>query len=268
MSRKNMACWILAVVIFSSAVGAARAQSTPQRTLTSNPSSAPAPNPTPDPLEAVLRQYREMWQKMGPAQQKAFLDSGGSTPEQYERKLRSQAPAGTATGRQAPADPRDVVNALGSLNSSLQDLNAIRDGNLSRIQKDGCPPEVTSRLADLKGKLRQDEAQLAGAEVPAAAPPMAHGNTADAQSIADGWYKPAQTSQPEASRPDEAAGGNRQAKQLADVLPGATAAPAGGRRIEAVSAEAQQRQKALEEEIARLKAEIAQLSGACANPAK
>lgn len=258
---------------------AVSAQSQPQRTMVSS-SPNPAAAPAPDPVDNMLRPYREMWQKMTPAQQKAFLDSGGSTPEQYERTLRTKGAAalpasaapGAPAGRQTPADPKAAVNALDSLTTSLQDLNAIRDGNLSRVQKDGCPPEVTSRLADLRGKLQQDETALTGVEAPApaAVPSKERPGAADPMAIANDWYKRAPQDQPEASAAarnstDRSDSSGRESQLLSDVLSGAPAAASAAHRIDPKSPEALEKQKALEAEIARIKAEMAQLSGACAS---
>jgi hypothetical protein len=150
-------------------------------------------------------------------------------------------PAGPRKPPAAP--PADAGVTVDSLGNALQDLNAIRDGNLSRIQKDsGCPPETAARLADLRLRLRRAEAELSGETLSAAAP-------VDAQAIAAGWFnRPA----PE---PESAAA--RESRLLAEVLPGA-AVPAAKPR------QSPEQQKALEDEIARLKAETARLSGTCA----
>jgi hypothetical protein len=228
----------------------------------------------------MVRSYREMWQKMGSAQQKALLDSGGSTPEQYERVLRSKGlsalPASSTPtapqGRQAQGDPRAATNALDSLTTSLMDLNAIRDGNLSRVQKDGCPPEVTSRLTDLRGRLRQYKTELTGVDTPAPASSQSRErpSATDPAALANDWYKRSLRDQPESlsqeagspsSRPAGAQSNPRENKLLTDVLSGG---PAAEHPVDPKSPEALKTQRALEEEIARTEAEIAQLSGACA----
>jgi hypothetical protein len=215
------------------------------------PPATGSPN-QPDAIDNVLRQYRTMWQKMSPAQQKSFLDSGGATPEQYERTLRAKGPSAippapaTPSSRQAPPDPRSTSDALDSLTTSMQDLNAIRDGNLVRVQKDGCPPEVTSRLVDLRGRLHQKETELAGGD--AAVPAKESAGGADARTIAGDWFKHPQAAE---KRP-EAAEDTKESKLLADVLPTAPAP------------RAETKPKDLEEEIAQLKGEIAKLSVTCA----
>ena len=255
----------------------AQAQSTPQRTITASPASAAAVPGTPDTIDNMLQQYREMWRKMSPAQQKTFLDSGGSTPEQYERLLRTKGPSAASNGgpgRQSPADPRAAMNALDSLTTSLQDLNAIRDGNLTRVQKDGCPPEVGARLADLKARLLQDEAELTGVEapVPAASQSKDRGGAADPLAIANDWYKRSPQARSETANrgmgnPSERSGAadpsDREARLLSGVLSGGTNTATPERRVDAQSPETLRRQKALEDEIARTQAEISQLSAAC-----
>jgi hypothetical protein len=119
---------------------------------------------------------------------------------------------------------------MDSLTNSLQDLNAVRDGNLSRVQKDGCTAETATRLTELRGKLRQLD-----------------GETVDAQAIAADWFKPSVVKQEDPSE--------RENRLLDAVLPGAAAAPA---------KPVVQRPKANEEELARLRSEIARLAAACA----
>jgi hypothetical protein len=211
-----------------------------------------------------------MWQKMSPAQQKAFLDSGGASPEQYEHTLRSKGATAPTAGRAPQGDPHATVNALDSLVTSLQDLNAIRDGNLVRIQTDGCPPEIASRLADLRGRLQQDRNELAGSNGPIEAkvqPKDASGSApVDAISLANNWFKqpPAEKSP---ARPAEPPADSRESKLLADALAGQPA-PAPPARGPDQSPAGQQREKELQEEIARIEAEVAQLSTGCATHGK
>jgi len=155
------------------------------------------------------------------------------------QRTQTSRPTNTATPK-SPTPPADAAGALDSLSNSLQDLNAIRDGNLTRVQKDGCPPDVSARLAELRAKL---------AEVSGDAPAKpAEKTAADPQAIAAAWFKPA-PSQPPAPKPVVE---TRESKQLADVLPEAPAAKP--------VAPARQDNGA---EIARLKAEITRLSGTC-----
>lgn len=237
---------------------------------------------------AILERYRQMWQRMTPAQQTMFVQNGGRTPDEYERMLkgsgagftpgRSEGPRTTAPARVSdPArgsDLRDAgkgidSGALDSLSKSLQDLNAIRDGNLGRVQKDGCPPEIARRIADLTGKLLSDQFELNGGRPPAAIP--AAGSTekssqTDPLAVAGDWFK--RPSGEKSPGSDSGIGnGGREGKLLDAVLTGATPAAATPKLwIDPNSPEAAQKRKALEEEIARLKTELGQLSGGCAAP--
>jgi hypothetical protein len=132
--------------------------------------------------------------------------------------------------RKPPAAPANPTGTMDSLSNSLQDLNAIRDGNLNRVQKDGCSAETAARLTELRGKLRQLDTE-----------------SVDAPALAADWFKPAPVKQEEQSE--------RENRLLDAVLPGTVAAPA---------KPAVQRPKANEEELARLRSEFARLSAACA----
>ena len=210
-----------------------------------------------------------MWQRMTPAQQKAIVSAGGPTPEQYERMLMGRG-ATSAKGAVSSSDPRAADSgSLDALSKSLQDLNAVRDANLSLVQKDGCAPELASRIADLKAKLRSDEFELNGTETPAAAAPDAHttektntANAADPMAVAGDWFKrPADPKQ--TARPDEFIR-TRQSGQLDAVLAGAQAPVAPERHFDPKSPDAEQNRKAIEADMARVKSELEQLSSACA----
>lgn len=221
----------------------------PQRTIFTTPAAvhtdAPAPPApaAPDASDTALEKYREMWRKMTPAQQKAFVDSGGYTPEQYERLLKKgpAEPAGAAPQR--AIDP-----TIDSLNKSLQNLDTIRDANLGRVQGQNCPPEVAARISDLRARLQNAESGRSAAPAPAAAPARRENSTApDALAIATDWFKPA-------SPPAPATRAGEQGKLLAAVLPGAEASSP-KRQID-------------EQEISRIQTELDQLSGACAAPVR
>ncbi|HLN02960.1 MAG TPA: hypothetical protein VK335_26965 [Bryobacteraceae bacterium] len=247
----------------------------PQRTITNRPDSTvssdakPASSGTPTNPAAALEQYRQAWQKMTPAQQKAIVSAGGPTPEQYERMLTQRGTG--AKGANLPAtDPRAADSgALDALSKSLQDLNAVRDANLSLVQKDGCAPELASRIADLKAKLRSDEFELNGTEAPAAPPTDAHtpekvnaANAADPMAVASDWFKHPADPKPTA-RPDDSSR-TREASLLDSVLTGTQAPVAPERRFDPKSPEAEQNRKAIEADMARVKSELEQLSSACA----
>lgn len=222
----------------------------PQRTIITTPTavhSDSSPNPAPaapDASDSALEKYREMWRKMSPAQQKAFVDSGGYTPEQYERLLKPKA-AASAAG--AGTDPRTKIDpTMDALNKSLQNLDTIRDANLGRVQAESCPPEVAARIADLRAKLRTVEPE--SSEVPAgtgrarSAPITSPG---DPLATATDWYKPGAP----AAQVNKA---TQQGKLLAEVLPGVEAAAP--------------KPAVNEQDITRAKAELEQLAGACGAP--
>jgi hypothetical protein len=230
----------------------ARATEAPQRTILTTSAgvqsdSSPAPAlAAPDAPSDALEKYREMWRKMSPAQQKGLVDSGGYTLEQYERLLK---PKGAASGPGGSADPRTkIYPTMDSLNKSLENLDTIRDANLSRIQAESCPPEVAARIADLKAKVRNYESESSGIPVAAApARPRTSAAPADPLAIATDWYK--------SGAPAAEAGKASQQSQLVEaVLPGARApAP---------------RAVFSEQDITRAKTELEQLSGACAAPVR
>ncbi|HXN50096.1 MAG TPA: hypothetical protein VN893_25825 [Bryobacteraceae bacterium] len=147
-------------------------------------------------------------------------------------------------------------HALDALSSSTDDLNVIRDANLRKLTRDGCPPEISARTTEVQGRLRAAEAELNGQEPPSAAPDKASpaAPQGSAQAIASDWFKkeePAST----ASNPRQKA-----PKNLVDsVLPGDASKPASPSRPP-LSAE---KRKALEQDVAALKAELEHLSVAC-----
>jgi hypothetical protein len=110
--------------------------------------------------------------------------------------------------------------ALDALNSSQEDLNAIRDGNIRRLTSGGCAPDVSARIADLAAKLHTNAP--ANSTV---------GSESATLALASDWYK----------RPGDAASvkqGKDQKDALLDmVLPGAKSAPAGGQDTAGLRAE-------------------------------
>lgn len=266
MNRRAPLLWIIMPVVFVSMPPVARGQAAVQRTMGTTPSAAPSGSQS-DSIDNLLQQYRGMWLKMSPAQQKAFLDSGGSTPEQYERTLRSKGMSGlpptpVPAGRAAQSDPHVTVNALDSLTTSLQDLNAIRDGNLVRVQKDGCLPEVASRLVLLRGRLHQDESKLSGgAALAGTADSPKNRPSSDPMAIASDWFKETPKEANSTGSPSAPAADTHESRLLDSVL---VASPAQAELHPAAVKPAEpQDRKELEEEISRTKAEIAQLSSAC-----
>ena len=280
---------ILTAILSSVAFTASAQTPPPQRTMVSRPDGAvPADTSGASPSSATaaaLEKYREMWNRMSAPQRQAFVNAGGSTPEQYERILKQRgnsfAPAGDGSApssgersRKTAPDSGNPIdsNAFDSLSKSLQDLSAVRDGNLWRVQKDGCPPEIASRMADLRGKLETDEFELKGGESkPTAAGAGSKDKTgsADRLAIAADWFKqPADTEASTATAAPVATDVNsRESKLLEAALAGnrsaATASP-----VDPRSPEGERTRKAAEEDIAQIKAELAQLSGACTAPKK
>lgn len=282
---------VLSTILFSLAFIAVAQTPPPQRTMVSRPESAAlsdsgGASPS-SAVAAALEKYREMWNRMSAPQRQAFLNAGGSTPEQYERTLKQRgnsfAPAGDGAAQSSAERSRKTApdsgnpvdsNAFDSLSKSLQDLSAVRDGNLWRVQKDGCPPEIASRMADLRGKLETDELELKGGESSVPAAPGAGSKdktgSADRLAIAADWFKrPANTEASTAVAGSGATGVNlRESKLLEAALAGNASAAAPASPVDPRSPEGERARKAAEEDIARIKAELAQLSGACTAPKK
>jgi hypothetical protein len=277
---------ILSIFSFSLAFAAVAQTPPPQRTMVSRPeTTAPGDSSgASSAMAAAMERYREMWNKMSATQRQAFVNAGGSTPERYERSLKQRGNSFVADGegaaqqtversRKTPDSGNPIdSNAFDSLSKSLQDLSSVRDGNLWRVQKDGCPPEIASRMADLRGKLETYELELNGAESAAPAGAGAssrekRGST-DRLAIAADWFKsPAdkETSTPGSGAPG---GNSRESKLLDAALAGNGSAVAPESRIAPKSAETERTRKAAEQDIARIKGELAQLSGACTAPKK
>jgi hypothetical protein len=85
------------------------------------------------------------------APKRTLFDSKGET-------LKKAEPAAEAAKSRDAAVPENARGAsarsLDSLGASLEDLNGIRDSNVRSLTKDGCAPEVSARIADLKTRLR------------------------------------------------------------------------------------------------------------------
>jgi hypothetical protein len=252
----------------------------PQRTITSRPDggvdASQKAEVNSQAGSAALERYRTMWQKMTPAQQKALVSNGGYTPDQYEHMLKQQGlgfaepkTAERPRGAASP-DPSGAVdaNAFHALSTALEDRNAIRDGNLSLVQKDGCPPELASRIADLKAKLQGYEYELTGATAPANATgqrSLEKSGGPDALLVANEWFKRAPDRQPAATGSDSEGAGNRtRESKLLDAALAGTETGVVPERIDAKSPAAERNRKVVEQDMARVKAELEQLSGACA----
>jgi len=274
---------LIFVTLIAAVNASAQQSSPPQRTMTARPEMASPDqkaesSQTPN-TAAALERFRQAWQKMTPSQQKAFVDAGGYTPQQYERLLtprgagfvgggpgatqNANAARGTASG--AGADSA----AFESLTKSLQDLNAIRDGNLSLIQKDGCAPEVAARIADLKGKLQGYEFELSG-DSPATAAVNARrddkSGPSDPLALAADWFTRPAAQVPVAARTETA--GTGQGKLLDAALSGTGTGAAPERRPDSKPLDAERKRKLIEEDVPRIKAELEQLQGTCATAKK
>ena len=282
---------MLSTILFSLALAAVAQTPPPQRTMVGRPDSAASADTngasSSAAVSAALEKYREMWNRMSAPQRQAFLNAGGSTPDQYERILKQHGNSFAAGGegaaqssgersRKSAPDSGNPIdsNAFDSLSKSLQDLSAVRDGNLWRVQKDGCPPEIASRMADLRARLETDEVELKGGEssAPAAASTESKqkAGSADRLAIAADWFKqPANTEAPAAASGSGAAGGNsRESKLLEAALAGNRSAASPASPVDPKSPEGERARKTAEEDIARIKGELAQLSGACTAPKK
>ncbi len=273
---------ILSIFSFSLAFAAVAQTPPPQRTMVSRPeTSGPADSSgagSSSAMAAAMERYREMWNKMSASQRQAFVNAGGSTPEQYERSLKQRGNgfvAGEGAAQQTVERSRktpDSGNPIDSNAFDSQDLSSVRDGNLWRVQKDGCPPEIATRMADLRGKLETYELELNGVEssAPAAAGASSKEkrSSTDRLAIAADWFK--SPADKEASTPGSGApGGNsRESKLLDAALAGNGSAVTPESRIAPKSAETERTRKAAEQDIARIKGELAQLSGACTAPKK
>lgn len=280
MRRKTL---ILSILSFSLAVAALAQTPPPQRTMISRPETTASADST-GASSVALEKYRDMWNKMSATQRQAFVSAGGSTPEQYERILKQRGngfvnggegaaqQAGERSGKSPDSGRPLDSNAFDSLSKSLQDLSSVRDGNLWRVQKDGCPPEIASRMADLRGKLETYELELNGAEASAAANARSKEvrGSGDRLAIAADWFKsPADKEASTAVAGSGAVSGNsRESKLLDAALAGNGSAAASAMRIDPKSPESERTRKAAEDEIARIKGELAQLSGACTAPKK
>ena len=176
----------------------------------------------------------------------------GSKPQ---RTVSGASPVSSGKGSQAAADERggrDHAKALDSLSASTADLNAIRDGNLRRLTSDGCPPEVSARIAEVKGRLAAFEAELKGVE-PAGVPEKKAASAApgSALALASDWFKSKDATPTEAS--------THPGDQLDSVLPGGATRTAATAKAPLTA----ERRKTLEQDVESFKAELEHLVVAC-----
>ena len=180
-------------------------------------------------------------------------DAGDKPQRTVHAASATTAPAQGSDDRGRGANP----HALDSLSSSTDDLNAIRDSNLRKLTKDGCSPEISGRMAEVKGRLRAAEAELQGVEPPPpasadkAAPSAPQGS---AQAIATDWFKPADPASTTAKSRES------QSKDLVgSVLPGVAARTVTHPKAPLTA----EKRQVLEQDLAVFKAEIEHLSVAC-----
>jgi hypothetical protein len=256
----------VAGILLASWMAAAQTASSgnpPQAAWTPAPRQGVAGGMSEAQIARSVENYRQMWRKMKPAQQKQMLQMGGATPEQYERMLRGGLAGGTPHAGSAPADKSTApdynrgadAGALDSLGQSLIDLNAIRDANVARLQKDGCPPEVAARIADLRGRLARMEGESNGHGEPAQSAAAARRTSgAVALDVAANWFK----ADDRTETGGDAGAGPSPSTLLDSVLP-----EGDGSRPKPRPGDEAARRRTQEAGMAQIKAELAQLQGTC-----
>jgi len=130
-------------------------------------------------------------------------------------------PVKATSGRQTPESARNPgSSALDALSSSTENLNVIRDSNVRKLTNDGCAPETSARINELRTRL--------GIAVPSAAASKNAGSETAALAVASGWFKAPSDGAPVASQ-------QKKSDLLDSVLPGADTAakPADAREQDA-----------------------------------
>jgi hypothetical protein len=125
-------------------------------------------------------------------------------------------------------------------------------------------------MADLRGKLETYELELNGAEASAAANARSKEvrGSGDRLAIAADWFKSPADKETSTAAASGAASGNSRESKLLDAALAGNGSAASASRVDPKSPEAERTRKAAEDEIARIKGELAQLSGACTAPKK
>lgn len=149
-------------------------------------------------------------QQQGEIPKRTIFDSNNQSP----RLVRANEPAAEATKPALSSSPISLTGAssraLDALNSSQEDLNAIRDGNVRRLATGGCAPDVSARIADLAAKLHMNAPGDATV-----------GSESATLALASDWYK----------RPGDASSvkqGKDQKEALLDAVLPTTKLAAGG----------------------------------------
>jgi hypothetical protein len=159
-------------------------------------------------------------QQQSETPKRTIFDSTNQSP----RLVRANEPVAQAPKPALSSSPISAAGAssraLDALNSSQEDLNAIRDGNIRRLTSGGCAPDVSARIAELAAKLHTN-----------APTNSTVGSESATLALASEWYR----------RPGDAASvkqGKDQKDALLDaVLPGAKSAAAGGQDTASLRAE-------------------------------
>lgn len=121
-------------------------------------------------VERYAREYGELMKVSTPATMQSPLSSD---PDQLKAMIRAMIEQSGGKVLSGPLTPVPLtnepskpsnINALATMRSSNEDLNALRDTNVGLIKKTGCPPEVTMRIAELRAKLGGDKVRSAGSE--------------------------------------------------------------------------------------------------------
>jgi hypothetical protein len=96
-------------------------------------------------------------------------------------------PAGAAG---VPENGRGAsYRALDTLSSSTEDMNAIRDSNVRRLTKDGCAPEVSARIGDLRSRLQAAGVAPDATEKSSRAVREDSGSDSSTLALASNWFK-------------------------------------------------------------------------------
>jgi hypothetical protein len=115
-----------------------------------------------------------------------FESKGQSSakPASPEAEVKPQGAAGVPeNGRGAS------FRALDTLSSSTENLNLIRDNNVRRLTKDGCAPEVSARIGDLRSKLQAAGVVLPPLERSARTGREESGPDNSTLALASNWFK-------------------------------------------------------------------------------
>jgi hypothetical protein len=175
-----------------------------------------------------------------PPKRTLFDSKGQTTSKPAAPPPQAVKPSGGA----APESGRGAsYRALDALGASTEDMNAIRDSNVRRLTKDGCAPEVSARIADLRSKLQAAGVDTGPAERSARAGREESGPDTSTLAVASNWFK--------ATGENKAPAAKDKSNDLLDSV-----LPAAGKGV----SEAKPREQ---EDVASLKTELEHLYAAC-----